>query len=41
MALAGADHGKGCVRYCKPDAIDYDLWREIFRDVAAHAGATP
>jgi uncharacterized protein YdhG (YjbR/CyaY superfamily) len=38
VALTGVDRGKGCVRYRKIDAIDYQLWREIFRDVAAHVG---
>ncbi len=36
--LAGADRGKGCVRYRKPDAIDFNLWKTILRDVGAHAG---
>jgi len=33
--LAGVDHGKGCIRYRKPDAIDFDLARDILRDVRA------
>jgi uncharacterized protein YdhG (YjbR/CyaY superfamily) len=34
--LAGAaDCGKGCIRYRKPGAIDFDLVRDILRDVRA------
>lgn len=33
--LAGVDRGKGCIRYRKPDAIDFDLVRDILREVRA------
>jgi len=34
--LAGAaDCGKGCIRYRRPAAIDFDLVRDILRDVRA------
>jgi uncharacterized protein YdhG (YjbR/CyaY superfamily) len=33
--LAGVDHGKGCIRYRKPAAIDFDLVRDILREVRA------
>jgi uncharacterized protein YdhG (YjbR/CyaY superfamily) len=34
--LAGAaDCGRGCIRYRKPGAIDFDLVRDILRDVRA------
>jgi uncharacterized protein YdhG (YjbR/CyaY superfamily) len=39
-ALSGVDRGKGCVRYRKVDAIDFELWADILRDVGAHAGPT-
>ena len=38
--LIGVDRGKGCVRYRGTDAIDFDPWGEIFRDVGAHFGTT-
>lgn len=33
--LAGLDMGKGCLRYRKPDAIDFDLVRDLLRSTAA------
>jgi uncharacterized protein YdhG (YjbR/CyaY superfamily) len=33
--LAGVDCGKGCIRYRKPAAIDFDLVRDILEDVRA------
>ena len=35
--LAGLDMGKGCVRYRKPDAIDFDLWAKLLRATAESA----
>lgn len=37
--LAGVDCGKGCIRYRKPAAIDFDLVRDILEDVRARNGA--
>ncbi len=37
--LAGVDRGKGCVRYRSPEAIDFDVWATILRDVGEHAGS--
>ncbi|MEJ2817387.1 DUF1801 domain-containing protein [Caulobacter sp. CCG-8] len=37
--LAGVDCGKSCIRYRKPDAIDFDLVRDILRDVRARREA--
>lgn len=36
-ALEGLDMGKGCIRYRKPDAIDFDLLARLLRDTAASA----
>jgi uncharacterized protein YdhG (YjbR/CyaY superfamily) len=40
VRLSGLDHGKGCIRYRKPGAIDFDLARDILRDVRARKEAT-
>jgi uncharacterized protein YdhG (YjbR/CyaY superfamily) len=36
--LAGLDMGKGCIRFRKPEAIDWDLLRDLLRAVAASPG---
>ncbi|WP_370409985.1 iron chaperone [Streptomyces fradiae] len=36
--LAGQDMGKGCIRFRKPDAIDYDLVRDLLAAVARTPG---
>ncbi|WP_216215897.1 iron chaperone [Amycolatopsis aidingensis] len=36
--LAGADRGKGCLRYRRPDAIDFELLRSMLRATAATRG---
>ncbi len=36
-ALAKLDMGKGCIRYRKPDAIDFDLLARLLRDTASSA----
>ncbi|WP_431953099.1 iron chaperone [Nocardia lijiangensis] len=33
--LAGHDMGKGCLRFRKPDMIDFDLVRDLLRATAA------
>ncbi len=33
-ALGGTDCGKGCIRYKKPDQIDFDVVRALLKDVA-------
>jgi uncharacterized protein YdhG (YjbR/CyaY superfamily) len=33
--LAGVDHGKGCVRWRRPDAMDFDLIAEMLEHVQA------
>ena len=37
--LADVDCGKGCIRYRKPAAIDFDLVRDILKDVRARTEA--
>ncbi|MFJ7491266.1 iron chaperone [Streptomyces sp. NPDC097727] len=37
--LAGQDMGKGCLRFRKTEAIDYDLVRDLLRATAAQPGA--
>jgi uncharacterized protein YdhG (YjbR/CyaY superfamily) len=37
-ALAGQDVGKGCLRYRKPEAIDFDLVRSLLAATAASTG---
>ena len=36
--LAGHDMGKGCLRFRKPEQIDYDLVRDLLRATAAEPG---
>ncbi|MCX5342022.1 iron chaperone [Streptomyces atratus] len=36
--LAGQDMGKGCLRFRKTEAIDYDLVRDLLRATAAESG---
>ncbi|MEU0372291.1 DUF1801 domain-containing protein [Streptomyces sp. NPDC006283] len=36
--LAGQDMGKGCIRFRKPDKIDYELIRDLLAAVAAAPG---
>lgn len=33
--LGGADCGKGCIRYRKPDRIDFEVVADILRDIRA------
>ncbi|MEV7522118.1 DUF1801 domain-containing protein [Streptomyces sp. NPDC091371] len=37
-ALAGHDTGKGCLRFRKPESIDFDLVRDLLRATAARPG---
>lgn len=36
--LSTLDMGKGCIRFRKPDNIDFDLLRDLLRAVAAKPG---
>lgn len=36
--LAGQDMGKGCLRFRKPESIDFDLLRDLLRATAARPG---
>lgn len=36
--LAGHDMGKGCLRFRKPEQIDFDLVRDVLRATAAEPG---
>lgn len=36
--LAGQDMGKGCLRFRKPENIDFDLVRDLLRATAAEPG---
>lgn len=36
--LAGHDMGKGCLRFRKPESIDFDLLRDLLRATAAKPG---
>ncbi|WP_327358283.1 iron chaperone [Streptomyces sp. NBC_01304] len=36
--LAGQDMGKGCLRFRKPESIDFDLLRDLLRAVVAGPG---
>ncbi|WFR70887.1 DUF1801 domain-containing protein [Prescottella defluvii] len=36
--LAGQDMGKGCLRFCRPQAIDFELLRDLLRATAARPG---
>lgn len=36
--LGGADLGKGCVRYARPDAMDFDVIADMLRDIHARGG---
>lgn len=36
--LAGHDMGKGCLRFRKPEQIDFDLVRDLLRATAAEPG---
>ncbi|MFD5111207.1 iron chaperone [Streptomyces sp. NPDC058391] len=36
--LAGQDMGKGCLRFRKPEKIDFDLVRDLLRATAARPG---
>jgi uncharacterized protein YdhG (YjbR/CyaY superfamily) len=38
--LAGHDMGKGCLRFRKPERIDFDLVRDLLRATAAGPGGT-
>ncbi|WP_329385337.1 DUF1801 domain-containing protein [Streptomyces sp. NBC_01351] len=37
-ALAGHDMGKGCLRFRKPESIDFGLLRDLLRATAARQG---
>ncbi|MFJ8906123.1 iron chaperone [Streptomyces sp. NPDC102359] len=37
--LAGQDIGKGCLRFRKPENVDFDLVRDLLRATAAAPGA--
>ncbi|MGW6413286.1 iron chaperone [Streptomyces vinaceus] len=36
--LAGQDMGKGCLRFRKPEYIDFDLLRDLLKATAVRAG---
>ncbi|MFE2723349.1 iron chaperone [Kitasatospora sp. NPDC059327] len=36
--LAGHDMGKGCLRFRKPESVDFDLLRDLLRATAARPG---
>jgi hypothetical protein len=36
-ALVGLDTGKGCIRFRRPDRIDFALVEKLLRDTAASA----
>nr|WP_156699735.1 DUF1801 domain-containing protein [Streptomyces sp. Z38] len=36
--LAGQDMGKGCLRFRRPDRVDFDLVRDLLRATAATPG---
>ncbi|NLU72676.1 DUF1801 domain-containing protein [Streptomyces sp. HNM0575] len=36
--LAGHDMGKGCLRFKRPESIDFDLVRDLLRATAAEPG---
>ncbi|MEV6170160.1 DUF1801 domain-containing protein [Streptomyces sp. NPDC051954] len=36
--LAGQDMGKGCLRFRKPEAVDFDLVRDLLRATATRPG---
>ncbi|MFE2032189.1 iron chaperone [Streptomyces scopuliridis] len=36
--LAGQDMGKGCLRFRRPETIDFDLLRDLLRATAARPG---
>ena len=36
-ALAGIDHGKSCLRFRKPETIDFDLLDRLLRETAARS----
>ena len=36
--LVGADCGKGCIRFRKPEQIDFDLLRDMLNDIFARGG---
>ncbi|MEV1081377.1 DUF1801 domain-containing protein [Streptomyces sp. NPDC050211] len=36
--LAGQDMGKGCLRFRKPEAVDFDLVRDLLRATVARSG---
>ncbi|MEU5522288.1 DUF1801 domain-containing protein [Streptomyces sp. NPDC047860] len=36
--LAGHDMGKGCLRFRKPDSVDFELVRDLLRATAAAPG---
>lgn len=38
-ALADLDMGKGCIRYRKPETIDFGLLAKLLRDTAASASS--
>ncbi len=39
-ALSGSNIGKGCIRFTKPDKIDFDVVSQLLRRVA-HSNAMP
>ncbi|KOU25349.1 hypothetical protein ADK52_11985 [Streptomyces sp. WM6372] len=38
--LAGLDMGKGCLRFRRPEGIDFDLVRDLLKAIAARPGET-
>lgn len=36
--LAGQDMGKGCLRFRRPESIDFDLLRDLLKGTAARPG---
>ncbi|MFD8073253.1 iron chaperone [Streptomyces sp. NPDC059718] len=38
--LAGQDMGKGCLRFRKPERMDFDLLRDLLRATAAEPGVS-
>ncbi|AQU66140.1 DUF1801 domain-containing protein [Streptomyces niveus] len=36
--LAGQDMGKGCLRFRKPESVDFDLLRDLLKATAARPG---
>ena len=40
VALAGLNHGKGCIRFRTPETIDFALVAQLLRDTKASASAS-